>query len=625
MISWRNYITITLTVLILFFLFQFTGVMKERLNDYGQNEYGRMTKTSLTDEDVVTTAVREDTPYIVYIGDKKSDIGNVVTWWCTYSKRGMVSFPSCGGWMQSNYKQPEAAVIDGRRIYDYKEAQMLAELAESGIDMIFAALPDAAVIYEYDDLRNLLGINHVIQEDVRVDGMHLFGGFLLGGEEIYDGREAEETDKSWNFPWYVTGEGTKTYLMGTLPDEVFYPSLPQEVLADYANMTAEARKNALLPAIIWRHGMNDAKIFCVNGSYLSKMSGIGILDAMMAELHSYEVYPVVNARVLVTANYPAFAEENEYEMKRRYSQSMRNVHREIVWSSLAAVSAKTNAKLTCMMTPEYRYDDGIKPHEEDVPYYLKLLKEKQGEAGLTTSVVSGSSASEKLKKDSDFFMETAPEYAFLSLYAGDVSEIEQVIADEAMPHLRTVTAPKDPNNRKPPVSYADEAVTMQYATSDVFHYTPEERLGMKSMATALGYSNLVVDLLPIGYPSGEEESWEKMARKIMPHITDYWKPFRKFDPVTLSESDARIRRFLALDYTDERQRDQIRIQTEHREGEVYFILRTGEEEVSGMEGGTYQKLEEGAYLLCAQEDEMTVTVKPKKDRYYHRKRQGMGS
>ena len=39
MVSRRNYVTIAIMFLILFFMFQFTGVMKNQLNEYGVNEY----------------------------------------------------------------------------------------------------------------------------------------------------------------------------------------------------------------------------------------------------------------------------------------------------------------------------------------------------------------------------------------------------------------------------------------------------------------------------------------------------------------------------------------------------------------------------------------------------------
>lgn len=78
------------------------------------------------------------------------------------------------------------------------------------------------------------------------------------------------------------------------------------------------------PAIIWRNGLENACVFCINGNYLKDNSGIGILDAMMAESYSFEIYPVINAQNLVIANYPGFASENENKMEKIYSQSQRH-------------------------------------------------------------------------------------------------------------------------------------------------------------------------------------------------------------------------------------------------------------------------------------------------------------
>ena len=47
MVSRRNYVTIAIMFLILFFMFQFTGVMKNQLNQYGVNEYEMNDQTDL--------------------------------------------------------------------------------------------------------------------------------------------------------------------------------------------------------------------------------------------------------------------------------------------------------------------------------------------------------------------------------------------------------------------------------------------------------------------------------------------------------------------------------------------------------------------------------------------------
>lgn len=69
--------------------------------------------------------------------------------------------------------------------------------------------------------------------------MHLFSGFFLGGEQIYEAQNKEDEkrqDLDHNIPWYVTGAGTKTYLVGTLTDEVFDQTVPRSLLEEFSNM-----------------------------------------------------------------------------------------------------------------------------------------------------------------------------------------------------------------------------------------------------------------------------------------------------------------------------------------------------------------------------------------------------
>ena len=51
MVSRRNYLTIAMMFVILLFMFQFTGVMKEQLSEYESNEYADDTTTSFQRSD----------------------------------------------------------------------------------------------------------------------------------------------------------------------------------------------------------------------------------------------------------------------------------------------------------------------------------------------------------------------------------------------------------------------------------------------------------------------------------------------------------------------------------------------------------------------------------------------
>ena len=52
MVSRRNFAAITIMLIILLFMFQFTGVMKDKLSKYGINEYKESATTELTKQDM---------------------------------------------------------------------------------------------------------------------------------------------------------------------------------------------------------------------------------------------------------------------------------------------------------------------------------------------------------------------------------------------------------------------------------------------------------------------------------------------------------------------------------------------------------------------------------------------
>ena len=63
-------------------------------------------------------------------------------------------------------------------------------------------------------------------------------------------------------------------------------------------------------------------------------------------------------------NFPAFADENDEEMMKLYSQSVTGMTRDIMWPSLISIVEKGKLKMTCFMQPQADYEDGIEPDTE---------------------------------------------------------------------------------------------------------------------------------------------------------------------------------------------------------------------------------------------------------------------
>ena len=608
MVSRRNYLTIAMMFVILLFMFQFTGVMKEQLSEYESNEYADDTTTSFQRSDAfLAEQTSADACEVIYVGEAGGAEESVVKTWCSYRKRTFFCSSSLALLDSLQDDALQVLVVDGSKVTSEEEVAVLRREAQMGVTVIFATLPQSSVIREYRDLRELLGIRAVIADEIPVVGMHLFSGFLLGGEEIYEVTEPgeeERQDMNPSVPWYTTGAGTKTYMVGTLSDETIEQTVDNEIRAQYAGMEEEAAKNSLLPAILWRNSVDTAKIFCVNGDYLADISAVGILDAMMGETYDYDIYPVINAQNLVIADLPAFVSENEEEMQKRYSQSAQAVYQEIVWPSLTSIASRTGAKMTCMMTPQFTYTDEEEPDGENVTYYLKRLKEEHAEAGLSADSMEGIPLSEKIKQDQTFWQTYAPSYRFLSLYADGVKSIGEKSALPA--EIRTVALGSGASGQA--VGYLNENVTLQPSTSSGIRHTFLDDFKVKCMETALGYSNITLDLYSVTYPEGDEDSWEKMSKKIAANLGTYWKAYEAFDATTLTESDVRIRRFLALDYKQQRAGNVFTLSLEHREDAAWFLLRLHGEKVTEVAGGSFEEIEDGVYLILAEEDEVSVEV-----------------
>ena len=608
MVSRRNYLTIAMMFVILLFMFQFTGVMKEQLSEYESNEYADDTTTSFQRSDAfLAEQTSADACEVIYVGEAGGAEESVVKTWCSYRKRTFFCSSSLALLDSLQDDALQVLVVDGSKVTSEEEVAVLRREAQMGVTVIFATLPQSSVIREFRDLREVLGIRAVIADEIPLAGMHLFSGFLLGGEEIYEVTELgeeERQDMNPSVPWYTTGTGTKTYMVGTLSDETIEQTVDNEIRAQYAGMEEEAAKNSLLPAILWRNSVDTAKIFCVNGDYLADISAVGILDAMMGETYDYDIYPVINAQNLVIADLPAFVSENEEEMQKRYSQSAQAVYQEIVWPSLTSIASRTGAKMTCMMTPQFTYTDEEEPDGENVTYYLKRLKEEHAEAGLSADSMEGIPLSEKIKQDQTFWQTYALSYRFLSLYADGVKSIGE---ESALPaEIRTVALGSGASGQA--VGYLNENVTLQPSTSSGIRHTFLDDFKVKCMETALGYSNITLDLYSVTYPEGDEDSWEKMSKKIAANLGTYWKAYEAFDATTLTESDVRIRRFLALDYKQQRAGNVITLSLEHREDAAWFLLRLHGEKVTEVAGGSFEEIEDGVYLILAEEDEVSVEV-----------------
>lgn len=605
MVSKRNFFSITVMMFVLLFLFQFSMVLRDRQNAYDTNiNLSRRTSDgneAWSQETSRTSEYFQEKKNIIFIGNASGNMGKAVSRWGIYIKQPVYSYDSIAAFEKTEKTLPQMLILESETYALGENLAVLEKLEKQGVVIVFGCLEDPKLLTENADLRKFLGIQKIVSEKTELTGAKLFEGLLLGGESIYETPEKEEEKKRQDLdlkvPWYQVGSGTKTYMVGLLPEE-----------------SGKDVENEDLPTLIWRNGIDKGSVFAVVGDYLKDSSASGFLDGMLAEASPYALYPVVNAQNLSMVDFPVFADENNGEIQKLYSESVTGMVRDIMWPSLISITEQSGMKMTCFVEPQEDYLDEIEPNGAFMEFYLKQMKEQDAEAGLSLQYKAVNSLEDKLERDADFFEKTGSSYIYGAAFAdkGELDEIWKLTDSDLLKNISTLTCGYTEDY--PVVSYGTDSITLQCATSDGVDYTYRGDIRMKSIQSALGYTNIMLNMQDIFWPEQETDRWEIMQKQFSSNLLTYWKNFSCFSNTTLSESDARVRSFLKLDYSHSREDDEITLKT--TEPGSWFILRTHGEEIEEIEGGSWEKIEEDAYLICVENAEVKMQMKTPGLHYY---------
>ena len=159
------------------------------------------------------------------------------------------------------------------------------------------------------------------------------------------------------------------------------------------------------------------------------------------------------------------------------------------------------------------------------------------------------------------------------------------------------------------MGYQTDDVTRQMAVTSGYDHTYRSDLRMRGVQTALAYTSVLVDAARAVYPESKNDTWDVLSQRLTSDVPSGWENFEAFDPTTVSQCDGRIRDFLALDYTYSR--DGMVVTVQHTgSGTSWFLLRARGEEVALVEGGSARLVEEGVYLIQADENEVKAVLRP---------------
>jgi len=598
MVSRRNYLTITSMMLVVCLLFMLMQYFKDSMNPYEENPY-ISDGAPIGEGDVwrqpplSPSGLEEAGEHILYVGSEENDIGYAVTSWASFTKSALAVSDVLPD-VDDYGVLPQMLILEGEGRYAAEETASLMEWNERGVTIVFASPPPVERVRASGELRELLGIDSVEQDAAELSAIRFFSGFLLGGERIYSmetEEDRERMDLDMSAPWFRLSAATEVYVMGDVPEEV----LPEQPY-----------RNEQLPALLWRRSLNGANVFVVNGDYLEGNTGIGVLSAITAKDRPYYLYPVVNSQVMTVANFPGMADENKEEIVSRYGKEQVVMNRDLLYPSLESMSLINDYPMSCFFMPQYDYFDEAEPDPSLITYYLKLLSEQDAEAGISLQHAPDITLAEKWERDSAYLSQEAAGYRYAAAFLTE-EELEEFrgSADE-FKDLRSVCASLP--DRDALFFFLNERILCQTVTHDLLEHPFSSDLELNSLQTALGYSNVMLDLKRVSWPEGDEPGWEEYYETYGSNLHTYWKQYDKFDRLTVSQSDERIRDFLRMDYSESRSGDTICLQISPFRSGADLILRTHLEVVKAVEGGSATQLEQGAWLIHADEPEVKIEL-----------------
>lgn len=613
MLSKRDFLTIGLMMLALLFIFQFSQVAKSQGNNYDVNEFagdtaeeqdgtseiGSVKKvlSTITSENV-SEPTKED-PVVWFVGDKKSGTAKAVEEWCHYRKYNFKTFKNIP---EPNPKKNVKMIVFDTPSIDYtKQVSKLQLLAEKQMaNMVFNGLPDQSSFLFNSRLKEFFGITEIVKPEIEVDGIQIFSGFLLGGETIYKAYKTEEKrfeDLDLKFTWYDTGLGTKTYMVGLLPEEEVSPYN--------------------FPKIMWRNYFRGTFVYAINGNYIDGELGLGFLDSCLYDTEAYSLYPIVNANVISMTDFPYLSNENNDMMVKTYSRDVRTMLRDVAWPSFVSMVSRSDLRLTSFITTKYDYSDPAEPSAKDIPFFLQQLKENHSEAGKSIAYKGGISLASKVKSDSEFYKNSGSNYNYRALFIEKwESDLIDILKADGFENGTIITEDKDDYI----VKFADDKITRQTITADANNFSYKMKLTHQSLLTSIGYSNVLIDMNNVVWRRNEADEWQNYFDVIYSNMTSYWSKNFGLAQATASESDARIRTMLAADYSVESDPQNPLKITVKLEGvdDAWFLLRTHTAAVDSVSNGSFEKIDEYVYLLHINKGETEIILDDTDDVFRYR-------
>ncbi len=601
MISKRAYFTIFTLFLMVFCLFMFIGISTnldlENLENISivetvQFEYDDfITPEVLNIENNKTPTNSNGKKQVAIISQEEGDdLSKLLIEWCVYNKYIYEVY----GYLPYYFEIEDFdLIIFGDIKLEEDDKPILFTYADNGLTLIFTQFPIYQTLESDSQLADFFGIERIISQRIRADGIKIFPDFMIGGERIYQKGDyfGEEDDTSIYIPYYELRAGYEIFAVG--------------LFDNYRELGINDKD---LPPLLWRTKTRNSFVFVVNADIFKDISLLGVLTGFMSYEDECHIYPVVNAQTISLVDYPYFSDENKSRIEQIYSRGSDALARDILWPNIVQILKNYGNSFNFFASSQLDYKDEIEANGSHLSFYLKEINKLSGEMGLSLGQVSEAELSDIIDRNHRFYNKFIPKYNFTALFLSDFNEdeIKENLDHDFLNNISLIMSEYNPGDRV--IDIVKGKVLSVKFNQDGYQHETLEDLQMKSLYNALGMSNMMVDIKRAIFPESCSDEWNNLSLEWSKGDT-YLKDYKMFDSVSIYEMEKRVRRFLALDYSYEYNNDSIDIEIRNFDEEAYFIISIYDKSIISINKGEAKKISKDTYLVKVQDQSVHIELK----------------
>lgn len=455
-------------------------------------------------------------------------------------------------------------IINGNKLDIIGNVDSLFNYLKKGKHIIFTNIPDVDYI-RTSELKKIMGIKNLTESQLH-KGVKFLPGFMLGGL-------LEFPKLSFVVPKAELLSTTKTYVTDL----------------DGSSM-------------IWRNIYNGSHIFVVNGSFIETNAGYGVMSAILAQIYSDYIYPVVNAKVLTYTRLPYLNYENNSILMKIYNRNAMQLQQDILIPDILSINkSRKLIPSGFVYFNKAEYINGLNNYNKrHLNSYKKDIYRLGGEVGM---VYSGD-----LEKDLDLYHQffNGENFESILLNEKNLEDIIELTNDEEFNIINSVIGPWIVDEKS--FGFINKNVVYIPFTIEGIANTDLEKLEFYSGVTAFGAIIQNFDFEQIIYPIEEKDHWINVWREHVKYIDSYREKFEMIESKNITETAHSVKKFVVNDPLIKHSNNKIEIIFDQWYGESSYILRTNKD-VESIIGGTITIIEDGAYLVIAKNKKIEIILR----------------